>query len=240
MCEEVAKVKTDARYNGKLFSVLGDSISTLSGYSEPDGAAFYEGTRKFKAGVFTPEDTWWGQVIERLGGELLVNNSISGSMVCRHKGILVPSYGCSDERTSALSRDSRAPDVIIVYLGTNDWGAGIKVTPYSKADEGDTSIFSVAYAAMLEKLRTNYPQAEIICCTLSVSRWTGHDEFVFPYRYCGRHIEEYCEAIRTCASAAGCRLVDLYRSESHYDTIDGFHPNADGMKTLADSFIARL
>ena len=55
-------------YKNKLFSILGDSISTLDGYTEPDGAAFYTGMEKFRADVFTPDDTWWGQVIQYLGG----------------------------------------------------------------------------------------------------------------------------------------------------------------------------
>ena len=68
-------------YKEKKFSILGDSISTLQGYSEPDYAAFYDTAHKLKSGVLTPSDTWWGIVIERLDGELLVNNSISGSTV---------------------------------------------------------------------------------------------------------------------------------------------------------------
>ena len=49
-------------YQNKLFSILGDSISTLGGYSEPEDAAFYVSMKKFEADVFLPEDTWWGQV----------------------------------------------------------------------------------------------------------------------------------------------------------------------------------
>lgn len=56
------------RYKGKYFSILGDSISTLQGYSEPEYAVFYDTTRKLESGVLTSLDTWWGQVIEQLGG----------------------------------------------------------------------------------------------------------------------------------------------------------------------------
>ena len=59
---------------GCLFSILGDSISTLAGYTTPDGAAFYEGDKRHKAGIFTPEDTWWGQVVAAMGGRVLVNH----------------------------------------------------------------------------------------------------------------------------------------------------------------------
>ncbi len=71
-------------YKNKLFSILGDSISTFEGYSEPYEATYYDAVRKCQGDITKVEHTWWGQVIEHLGGELLVNNSISGSMVCAH------------------------------------------------------------------------------------------------------------------------------------------------------------
>ena len=73
------------RYQNKYFSILGDSMSTLEGYSQPRHAAFYDTARKFESGVLRPSDTWWGMVIEHFGGRLLVNHSVSGSMVCRRR-----------------------------------------------------------------------------------------------------------------------------------------------------------
>ena len=64
------------------FSILGDSISTFSGYSEPAGAEFYDAEKKVLSRVTSQKDTWWGRTIEALGGTLLVNNSFSGSTVC--------------------------------------------------------------------------------------------------------------------------------------------------------------
>lgn len=227
-------------YQSKLFSILGDSISTLGGYSEPEDAAFYAGMKKFEADVFLPEDTWWGQVIHALGGRLLVNQSISGSMVVKHPRCQIPSYGCSPERTAALGRDGQSPDVILVYLGTNDWGAGVQPTPVLSSEQGSTAVFSVAYRRMLEQLRANYPQAEIWCFTLAVSTCSKEENFIFPYYYAGRHIEKYCEVIRACAEDFGCRVIDLYGTAEPYDTIDEFHPNAAGMQTLARAVLAQL
>ena len=111
-------------YKGRLFSVLGDSISTLQGYTEPRGAEYYEGMTRLSSGVLMPKDTWWGRVIDALGGELLVNNSISGSLASRHPDCQVPSYGCSDGRICSLGRGGASPHVIMIMLGTNDWGWG--------------------------------------------------------------------------------------------------------------------
>lgn len=224
-------------YGGRLFSVLGDSISTLSGYSEPYDAAFYDGMRKFEADVFSPGDTWWGRVIEYLGGTLLVNNSIQGSTVTDHRDYCIPSYGCSDARTAALGRAGEAPDVVMIFMGINDWGRGVKVTPDGGSDAADLTVFSVAYRTMLTKLKEQYPKAELWCLTLPVSICTKREDFTFPYRYGGRHIGEYCAAIRAAAETCGCRVIDLYRSAEPYDTIDGFHPNKKGMETIAETIL---
>lgn len=227
-------------YENKYFSILGDSISTLEGFNPPENAVFYEGCRKFEAEVFSPEDTWWGQVIDRLGGRLLVNDSFSGSMVARHASCIIPSYGCSDERTSALHEGERKPDVILIFMGYNDFGCPMKPLPESEDERGDCSVFSVAYRAMLGKLRGNYPDAELWCFTLPISTQSSDADFIFPYRLAGIHLDEYCAVIRSCAAELGCRLIDLYRCRTPYDTIDKFHPNADGMKTLADAVLSML
>jgi len=92
------------RYQGKYFSVLGDSISTLAGWNPPDHAVFYNWEHKRPSGVLGPEDTWWGKVIDALGGQLLMNESWSGSLVCKHPRCEIESYGCSDVRTGNLGK----------------------------------------------------------------------------------------------------------------------------------------
>ena len=230
------------QYKNKYFSILGDSISTFEGYSDPINAEYYNREYKMQSGILTVLDTWWGQVIEHLEGKLLSNNSISGSTVCWHPAYEVPSYGCSEQRTSSLDKGGVAPDVIMVFMGTNDWGAGLQVKGLAegKTDAHNLGVFSNAYKAMLEGLKGNYPNSEIWCLTLPISRCTRMPSFTFPYCYGGRHISEYCDAVATCAKECGCRVIDLYHSGEAYDTLDGFHPNVSGMKTLADSIIKEL
>lgn len=226
------------KYENKYFSILGDSISTLAGYSEPKEAAYYDGDTRIFSRVATGMDTWWGQVIDALGGRLLVNNSWSGSLVVKHPLCEIPSYGCSDERTSALGKDGVMPDVILVYMGTNDWGHGVRVLQEGTEVADTRSIFSVAYKLMLEKLQKNYPNAEIWCFTMPITRCSAKENFTFPYYFGGRHIEEYCKAITACAEELGCRTVDLYNRSDFPDTMEGFHPTADGMKTIAEMVLA--
>ncbi|MBO4252155.1 MAG: hypothetical protein J5911_05815 [Clostridia bacterium] len=228
------------KYKNKYFSILGDSISTFQGVSVPKDAVFYDTDKKLASGVTTADDTWWGIVINALGGKLLVNNSISGSTVTGNKYYKYESYGCSDERTSRLGTDCMNPDVIIVYLGTNDWGHAIKIA-YDPASGGEKrGAFESAYQIMLEKIIKKYPTAEIWCFTPATSFCSSIGSFEFPY-YCGGwHISEYCKVIRDCAEKFGCRLIELFNDKEPFDTIDGFHPNKDGMKKLAENVLSSL
>ena len=240
------------KYFGKQFSILGDSISTLEGYNPKGYKVFYSGDNCVKAGVVEAKDTWWDKVIGFFGGELLVNNSWSGSRVTKleYNGQLFPS-GCSDKRTAALHINDVKPDVILVYLGTNDWANGIPTLEYWE-NSGDYEnwlgtmllpnevCFDVAYEQMLTKLRANYPNAEIWCCTLCETYISKRPDFNFPHKYAGTHIEKYNESIRNVVRRNGCRLIDLYDYKIAYDSIDGSHPTNVGMNTIATMVIRSI
>lgn len=234
----------DNKYFGKQFSILGDSISTLDGYNPRGYNVFYKEDSCQKSGVKQMSDTWWGKVIDFFGGELLVNNSWSGSRVTKlpNRDSLFPS-GCSDERTSALHINSVKPDVIIVYIGTNDWARGVETEYLDYLGEELTPIgyeFYSTYSLMIEKLKKNYPNSEIWCCTLNKTFMSQKPSFVFPEKHGGIHIEEYNKIIRRIAHDMHCKLIDLYSYNIPYDTIDGSHPNTDGMNTLATLMIREI
>lgn len=234
--------KKNNKYAGKQFSILGDSISTLDGYNPKGYNLFYTNENCQKTGVYNMRDTWWGKVIDFFDGELLVNNSWSGSRVTKHpsRDTLFPS-GCSDERTSNLHINNVKPDVIIVNLGVNDWTYG--------ADTDGTIIldglrnyekFDYAYGEMLHKLKKNYPKCEIWCCTLNESYMASNANFQFPYMYGGYHIEEYNDIIRFYTERFNCNLIDFAQFHIPHDTIDGSHPTALGMNMLAMMMIRVL
>lgn len=226
-------------YAGKRFSVLGDSISTLESFVPSGYSVFYTAEKCAEAQLLSAQDTWWGRVIDHLGGELLVNNSWSGSRVSQLPGQeeLFPS-GCSGERTGQLHIQDIKPDVIIVYLGFNDWGYGVPlhcpIIPKLKR----LCYFDSAYKRMLDGLKKSYPHAEIWCCTLNPTTMYAKPAFRFPEAHGGTHIEKYNQIIRTAAKAKRCNVADLYSYRTPNDTIDGSHPTAEGMRTLAE-LIAR-
>lgn len=240
--EPYCKWKENNPYHGKQFSILGDSISTLEGYNPRGYNVFYTGDNCKKTYVKEYKDTWWGKVINFFGGDLLINNSWSGSRVTKlpNHTETFPS-GCSDQRTSNLHIDVIKPDVILVYLGTNDWASGViptceELSLWDKQNE----VFEVAYATMLQNLKQNYPNSEIWCCTLCETFISQNSRFVFPPTYAGIHIEEYNALIRSIAKQEGCKLIDLYQMKIVYDSVDGSHPNAQGMRTLASAICETL
>lgn len=230
------------KYFGKQFSVLGDSISTLDGFNPKGYKVFYAGDNCVKSGVVKATDTWWDKVIGFFGGELLVNNSWSGSRVTKlkDKEQLFPS-GCSDERTAALHINTVKPDVILVYLGTNDWAFGAKTGNETRIlGEDSNELFDEAYDRMLKKLKSNYPKSEIWCCTLCETHISKRPDFQFPHKYAGIHIEEYNDIIRKVVRRHNCKLVDLYDYRMAYDSIDGSHPTNTGMNTIATMIIRSM
>ena len=228
------------KYFNKQFSILGDSISTLAGYNPKGYKVFFDESNGEKANIHDMNDTWWGKVIDFFGGELLVNNSWSGSRATVSSTTLFPS-GCSDERTSYLHINGVKPDVIIIYLGFNDWANGVVIDGTHFLEESlDLSYFLCAYNKMLEKVTSNYPNAEIWCCTLNTTYMSTNQRFNFPYMHGGIHIEEYNREIKQAANNYNCKIADLYKYNTPYDTIDGSHPNADGMNTLATLVIKEM
>lgn len=148
---------------------------------------------------------------------------------------LFPS-GCSDERTASLHINSVNPDVIIINMGTNDWAFGAKTgEETSILDDIESEFFADAYKTMIQKIKLNYPESEVWCCTLSETFISNKPEFSFPHKYAGIHIEEYNEIIRRIVREEECKLIDLYNMKMPYDSIDGSHPNKDGMQTIAAS-----
>lgn len=223
------------KYRSKLFSVLGDSASTLFGYSQPAGAEFYNAYRKYETGVYYPSDTWWGRVIEALSGELLINDSFSGSTVCSLSHEETEACACGERRTSALGTGERDPDVIMIFMGLNDRGYGVRLRPVREEERGNTEIFSEAYRIMLKKMRSRYPQAEIWCLTLPLAERDGYQ----PSHDAIRKTEAYSNVIAESAAECGCRLIDIHNMEP-YSTCDGLQPNAEGMQAIAYAVLEAL
>ena len=208
--------------NGKRLSVLGDSISTYKGVSDDASAVpslIYN--PYFYREPFPLDKTYWSIVLKELGMNLCVNNSWSGGNL---SGRDDPSSGVS--RANFLNRaDGQYPDVVIIFMGINDLGRGVP-----------TDVFRRDYETALRVIRQKNPDAAILCVNLP-----DRDPCFKPrVVYFNTSIAEAVQAV-----GDGCFVADLYGSPLnndtyYYNTVDGLHPDEDGMKMIARVVIDAL
>ncbi|MBQ9199531.1 MAG: hypothetical protein IJ141_05080 [Lachnospiraceae bacterium] len=218
-------------------SIIGDSISTYEGYN-PDGyAVYYDNYMQRKNKLYSVYDTWWAKVNQALSAYLCVNNSYSGSKVT---GVGFPSAS-SQERISNLHVGELIPDIILIYIGTNDFGNGIKIyeNDYNFHQKDNTTFYN-AYMNMVQGIRNNYPKAKIVCGTLMRSKIIDAPEWGFPECFGGIKLEEYNMAIRKICIKTDCCLADLSYLNLRYETLDGTHPTILGHQTIANAWIEAL
>ena len=93
--------------------------------------------------------------MDELGMQLCVNNSWSGSRVTTTNG--TAGAGCMD-RCQNLHTSAHEPDIIVVYMGINDFNRGIPLGTYDGKSSipSETATFREAYGIMLDKILTRY------------------------------------------------------------------------------------
>ena len=206
----------------KRISILGDSVSTFAGIT-PSEALFYDAWRQEETGVTSPDDTWWMQVIQGMGGILGVNNSYAGSTV---SGGFMTS-GTSEKRLRTLSAEGE-PDMILVAMGANDWGFGVHPQD-----------FEYEYRRMLQRMKRLYPRAEIWCATILRGKPVPEEEMFFNVDgVISPNI--YSDIIRRIGTEEAVHLADVSGYHMEYETIDGVHPNREGMKMIACLWLKEL
>lgn len=190
----------------KKISIIGDSISTYEEYVPEGYKTFYPYPT---ADVSDVNLTWWMKAINKLGGKLFINNSYSGSCVSTGGS----SASQSMERLSKLVVNGETPDVIIIYMGSNDCHV-----PYT------VNSFKSAYKKMLTNLKQICPNSEIVLCTLPTSNlYTKENQNAY-----NNVITEF---------ATNYKLVNLDKVDITNYLVDSAHPNKDGMEKIAEQIV---
>ena len=207
---------------GKKLSILGDSVSTYRGVSNDRNANHtIWGNRCYYDDPFPKEKTYWYLVMQEFGMELCVNNSWSGGNL---SGRDIEAAGVN--RVNYLSRDDGAePDFIIVFMGLNDLGRMV-----------DIDVFASDYERTLLTIKEKHPNADV-CCINMPNRAPEVKERTMLFN----------EVIANAVKAAGDNffVCDLFSSrlcnDDYYNnTLDGLHPDEDGMRMIAEAVIKAI
>ena len=207
---------------GKKISILGDSISTYQDISNNPSynSKLYYNPYFYRA-PFPMEKTYWQLLIDTLGLSLCVNNSWSGGNL---SGVDDEDSGLN--RVHYLSNNSgENPDVILVFMGINDMGRGVNI-----------DVFSADYESVLQTIKSKYPSAQVCCVNLP-----DRDPVIKS------RTKSFNSAIENAVKKAGDNffVADLFSSKLNNDfyymnTLDGLHPDEDGMKYIAETIEAAI
>lgn len=224
--------KKDKPLKSKYLSVLGDSISSYEGYAKNADHIIYP-----NYDIFKPNRMYWGRFCELTGAQPLVIDGVGSSTITNIRDGLggdetfVGMY--HDNRAKQLGKDGIVPDIIVIEGGTNDMALNANLGTYDGSTDFPTAAnkFREAYAIMLDKIRTEYPKAEIYCSTI-MARPNATDYT----------IKQYNDAIREIAELMGAKIIDFAKclnSKNYQQFIssDNIHPEYDGHIRMCDEMI---
>ena len=200
-------------FEGKKFSVLGDSISTLEPW-DSGGSHYYDTARVSNCGTDSGfvdaagnstggialryQDTYWGNLQTRFHMRLCSNVS------CKKK--TVAGWMEDDAQIRRLGKRG-TPDIIFFFGGSNDC---------LRAES--LSVFRAAYTNVLKKLKAAYPRAKILALLPCVAGFA-------PYQRA---------AIEAC-NAKKVTYIPLSKAG-----VTALHPGAKGFSKITDCILNTL
>lgn len=221
--------------SGKRISFLGDSITTFKDHIPSGNAYIYP-----YGDVLNVDQTWWHKLVSELKLEIGINESWSGSRIA--------TGGSMNTFTSLTRLDNiieSKPDILIIFGGINDWR---QTTPsktpigeflMSTTVEKDKTQFKQAYQFILEYIQPLLPNTHIFLMPM-FQRREGDGS---PDMLSGNTADiawsqwDMYQAIKQLASMYAVNFIDTWSGSANWSsgntyTIDGSHPNVEGMIVL--------
>lgn len=240
-------------FQGKVVSVLGDSISAMKGYIPVDDGWNKQHQHQYDTS-FGVNNMWWKIVIDRMGAKLGICDAWDGTTVRNTNqednvsGKTGPNcYIGSSTRLINLGSNG-TPDVILIFAGTNDtrsgsassigtFDASVEYVPMTEEEvytNTTSGVLAEAYTAMIRKLQYLYPTAKLV----ALSPMYGKPFALYPQARMMsmkviRDICDYFGVLFIDPIKAGLNINNTYSGNYTYFK-DGIHPNKDGMKLIGD------
>ena len=243
-------------WKGLKISVLGDSISSYQGVSV--GNAYNKPSK-----IPSVNSMWWKQLCRITGAEPLVIDAYASSCCAVASaswtsGITpaVDDSRCRALHTGSTSSNNRVdPDIILIAMGLNDFQANVPLGAWDGHESlasSDTATWRGAYANMLLKIHTEYPDALVFC--LSPWFFVRGSSSVANVNTGGNTYQDFEDAMREVCNILGGIYIDCsnfgFTRQNYSDSVfaivetttDGsyFHPNATGQEILGQSIAAAV
>lgn len=237
-------------FEGKVISVLGDSISAMQGYIPVEDGFNLKHDQQYSAS-FGVDNMWWKIVINRLGAKLGICDAWDGTRVVNTSetdtGKSGPNtYLGSSTRLINLGSNG-TPDMILIFAGTNDARSGIgssdtfeATKEYAPITEEElytnttTTKLAEAYTALIQKLQYLYPYTKLV----ALAPMYGKSFSLTPQARMAslkiiRDVCDYFGVLLLDPIKAGINMNNTYNGNRTYFK-DGIHPNENGMKLIGD------
>ena len=204
----------------KNVMIFGDSYSTYEGYIPEGYDTYYP-----HLDVCCVEETWWAKLVKAIDGNLLENNSWSGSTIgytgyentdCSRFNSFIYRY---KKRQEEGFFTKNKVDAVFVFGGTNDSWSNAPLGEMKFADWEEKDLFFVmpAICYFAYRLKTDLPKAEIV--------------FVINTEI-KEEIQNCMEELAMRYGVKAVRLHDISKDEGH--------PNKKGMSQICEQILERL
>lgn len=247
---EAEKAELKGYLSGKSLSLLGDSITTYADVSNNTAinstiggnAVYYSPTERLYLG-----HTWWKRLMTDAELTLCVNNSWSGSLILGGNGNIWSGRSENlhiDTDYAAANGIKAEPDLILVWMGTNDYNGNAVLGDPAKMnadlirEENGSFVYAEpttvteAYAVSLHKLRQRYPEADVLL--MSPFSIKGKNDVG-----CG-YLTTFNAALKAVGESFAMPFIDLSKdsgitldNNASYTHGDGLHPNEEGMALIS-------
>ena len=209
------------------FMIFGDSYSTHRDYIPAEYPHYYCNEGRAPDQPVTKmqmKQTWWGQMMERTGATLVLNDSWSGSTIgytgyagdCSTSSSFIYRYRQLAEKKFF---DQNHIDTIFVFGGTNDSWSDAPLGEMQYADFCEKDLYNVlpAICYFAATLKANHPHARVI--------FIGNCDIK----------DEILDCMRSAARQMDVEFVALH----DIDKVVG-HPTVLGMTQICDQIMEKL
>ena len=232
-------------FKGKWISILGGSASTFEGWIPSGNNSHYPNG-------YIDDDvtqTWWHQLITKLGAKLCVNASYAGICVCSNgaSSMLVEDAQLHREPgteyinidgTTTEATERQDPDIILIDVGIVDFNNGIPAgtQEFTPGEPTERNSFYSSLDTNIYTLINNYPNAAIYMLNIP---YCGMGVGFMKQNKGGSRLCDYRAAIENCAKVYEFNVLHVNRigvngiNKDEYTIVSG-EPNEKMMTKIAN------